>query len=210
MLDYLKDPDEIYRLSFETVRREAKLARFDAGEAEVAVRLIHACGMPEIADDLRFASGAVKAACSALADGAPVICDCEMVAAAIIRGRLPAKNPVLCHLNDPVVRDRARGESTTRSAAQVSNWLDHLEGSVVAIGNAPTALFRLLEEIAAGAPRPAAILGFPVGFVGAAESKGALVANQPELPYATLLGRRGGSPIAAAAVNAISGLEASK
>jgi precorrin-8X/cobalt-precorrin-8 methylmutase len=202
-LDYLRDPQAIYHLSYETARAEADLSRFPEAEAAVALRLIHACGMPEIASDLRFSAGAVEAAAEALTRGAPIICDCEMVGAGISLGAAGLDNQVLCFLGAAGLAEQARAANTTRSAAQVPLWIDALEGAVVAIGNAPTALFRLIEEIQAGAPMPAAVLGFPVGFVGAAESKQALVDAEPEIPHLTLLGRRGGSAMAAAAVNAV-------
>jgi precorrin-8X/cobalt-precorrin-8 methylmutase len=199
--DWITDPAEITRRSFEIVRAEAGLDGFDAAEQAVATRLIHACGMVEIAPDLRFAAGAVAAGRAALAAGAPVLVDARMVEAGITRARLPAGNPVVCTLDDPRVPLMAAEAGLTRSAVAVDLWVRHLEGAVVAIGNAPTALFRLLELLANGAPRPAVILGFPVGFVGAAESKAALAATA--LPFLTLLGRRGGSAIASAAVNAL-------
>jgi precorrin-8X/cobalt-precorrin-8 methylmutase len=202
-LDYLKDPAEIYRLSFETVRAAADLSGFSEAEANVATRLIHACGMPEIVGDLRFSPGAMDAAADAIAAGAPILCDCNMVAAGISLGATGLDNPVLAFLDFPGLAERAAKQGTTRSAAQVPLWFDDMEGAVIAIGNAPTALFRLIEELRAGAPMPAAVLGFPVGFVGAAESKQALVEAVPEIPHAALLGRRGGSAMAAAAVNAI-------
>lgn len=199
--DWVTDPGEITRRSFAIVEREAELGRFDPDERGVATRLIHACGMVEIAPDLRFASGAVAAGRAALAAGAPILVDARMVEAGITRARLPADNPVICTLNDTRVPAMAVEAGLTRSAVAVDLWVPHLAGAVVAIGNAPTALFRLLELLAEGAPRPAAILGFPVGFVGAAESKAALA--DTDLPYLTLLGRRGGSAIASAAVNAL-------
>jgi precorrin-8X/cobalt-precorrin-8 methylmutase len=208
MIAYLRDPAEIYRRSFETVRREADLSRFSADEAEVAVRLVHAAGMPELAADLAFAPGAVAAGVAALRCGAPVLCDCAMVAAGITRRHLPAGVEVVATIGDPRLPGLAAAEATTRSAAQVTLWRPMLAGAVVAIGNAPTALFRLLEEIAGGAPRPAVVLGFPVGFVGAAESKAALAGFSPPLPHLTLPGRRGGSALAAAAVNALALLAA--
>ena len=202
-LDYLKDPDAIYRQSFETVRREADLSGLADAEATVAVRLIHACGMPDIIGDLGFSEGAVADAVAALASGAPILCDCRMVAAGISLGGAGTGNPVLCMLDQPAVAARARAEATTRSAAQVPLWRDDQDGAIIAIGNAPTALFRLIEEIQAGAPMPAIVLGFPVGFVGAAESKQALREADPAIPHAALGGRRGGSAMAAAAVNAL-------
>lgn len=199
--DWITDPAEITRRSFEIVAAEADLCRFDAAEQAVAIRLIHACGMVDIAPDLRFAPGAAAAGRAALAAGAPVLVDARMVEAGITRSRLPADNRVICTLDDPRVPAMAKDAALTRSAVAVDLWAPHLDGAVVAIGNAPTALFRLLELLEQGAPRPATILGFPVGFVGAAESKAALAAT--ELPFLTLLGRRGGSAIASAAVNAL-------
>lgn len=207
-LDYLRDPDAIYRLSFETAEAESDLSRFSEVEAAVALRLIHACGMPDIAGDLVFSPGVVEAAVEALIEGAPIICDCEMVGAGISLGPSGLDNPVLCFLGATGLAKQAKMEKTTRSAAQVPLWFDDLEGAVVAVGNAPTALFRLIEEIQAGSPMPAAVLGFPVGFVGAAESKQALVDADPAIPHAALLGRRGGSATAAAAVNAIARIAA--
>lgn len=203
--DYIRDPAEIYRQSFATIRKEADLSRFSNGMEALAIRLIHACGMIDVADDIAFSDGAFEAGAAALLRGAPVLCDAEMVRHGIIRRLLPADNPVLCLLNDERVRPRALEIGNTRSAAQVDLWDDHLGGAVVAIGNAPTALFRLLERVDAGAPRPALILGFPVGFVGAAESKEALIADSRGIPYIAVRGRRGGSAMASAAVNAIAG-----
>lgn len=200
---YLRDPAAIYRESFATIRREARLDHLPPDVADVAVRLIHACGMTDIVDDLAYSEDAAAAARAALARGAPVLCDSAMVAAGIMRDRLPAKNEVICTLADPRVPALAKQQATTRSAAAVDLWGDRLGGSIAAIGNAPTALFRLLELLADGAPRPSAILAFPVGFVGAAESKEALIAGSLGTPYLTLRGRRGGSAIAAAAVNAL-------
>lgn len=201
MRDWITDPAEITRRSFAIVAEEADLSHFDEAERTVAVRLIHACGMVEIAPELRFAPGAVAAGRAALAGGAAILVDARMVEAGITRARLPAGNRVVCTLDDARVPDMAATAGLTRSAVAVDLWLPHLAGAVVAIGNAPTALLRLLELIADGAPLPAAILGFPVGFVGAAESKAALAATG--LPFLTLPGRRGGSAIAAAAVNAL-------
>ncbi|QIE47624.1 precorrin-8X methylmutase [Pseudohalocynthiibacter aestuariivivens] len=200
---YEKSPSAIYAQSFATVRREAQLDRFDAGMEALAVRLIHACGMIEVADRLAYSDDAYQAGNAALAAGAPVLCDCEMVGAGIIRRYLPRDNRIIVTLNDPRVPDIAAGIGNTRSAAAVELWADHLEGAVVAIGNAPTALFHLLELIDQGAPRPAVILGFPVGFVGAAESKAELAANPRGCDFIALRGRRGGSAIASAAVNAL-------
>ncbi|MFQ5775642.1 MAG: precorrin-8X methylmutase [Kiloniellaceae bacterium] len=203
MFDYLRDPDEITRRSFALVRAGCDLSALPVDVAELALRLVHACGMPDIVPDLAWDGEVVCAGRAALAAGAPVIADGRMTADGVIRARLPARNDVLCPLEDPAVAALARARATTRSAAAVELWRPRLAGAVVAIGNAPTALFRLLEVLADGAPRPAAILAFPVGFVGAAESKEALVASGPGVPYVTLRGRRGGSALAAAAVNAL-------
>jgi precorrin-8X/cobalt-precorrin-8 methylmutase len=200
---YEKNPQAIYAASFATVRAEARLARFAPAMQPLVTRLIHACGMVEIADRLAFSPDAVAAGQAALAAGAPVLCDCEMVAAGVIRRRLPAANPVIVTLNDPAVPDIAARVGNTRSAAAVELWRDHLAGAVVAIGNAPTALFHLLELLDAGWPKPAVILGFPVGFVGAAESKAELAADPRGVPFVALKGRRGGSAMASAAVNAL-------
>jgi len=202
-MDYLRDPAEITRRSFEIVRREADLAGLPEALAPVAVRLVHACGMPEIVGELAWHPGIVAQARAALTAGATVLADCRMVADGVIPARLPAQNAVLCTLDDPDVPALASRLGTTRSAAAVELWRGHLSGAVVAVGNAPTALFRLLELLAEGAPRPAAILAFPVGFVGAAESKEALIEAGLDVPYLTLRGRRGGSAMAAAAVNAL-------
>ena len=199
--DYVKDGAEIYRRSFETIRREAALARFSKLEERVAVRVIHASGMVEVASDIAFAPGAVEAAIAALQAGAPILCDARMVAEGVTRARLPANNEVICTLGDPRVPDIAARIGNTRSAAAMDLWGERLAGALVAIGNAPTALFRLLEMIDAGAPRPAAIIGIPVGFIGAAESKEALLSSG--LPAIVVRGRKGGSAMAAAAVNAL-------
>lgn len=205
-MDWLRNPDEIYRRSFAIVREEADLSAVSSDMADVVIRLVHACGMPEIVPDLRWSDGVAAAARDALAVGAPVICDAQMVADGVITARLPAGNQVLSMIRLPNLAAIAKKQGTTRSAAQVELWKPFLPGSVVAIGNAPTALFRLLEVIAEDPSRkPAAILGFPVGFVGAAESKDALHQASPEVPYVTLLGRRGGSAMASAAVNALAG-----
>ena len=203
--DYIKDPEEIYRRSFATVRREANLDGFSESAANVVVRLIHACGMTDIATDVRISEGAVEVGQAALGSGKPIFVDAEMVGAGIIRKRLRNNNPVICTLNDPAVPEMAKDLTTTRSAAAVDLWGEQIEGAVVVFGNAPIALFRLLEILAEGGPKPALILGFPVGFIGAAESKEALLMHAADVPYMTLLGRRGGSAIAAAAVNAIAG-----
>lgn len=202
-LQYVRDPAEIYRRSFETVRAEARLDRFKGGMESVAVRLIHACGMVEVADRLAFSERAYDAGHAALAAGAPVLCDCEMVAAGITRRFLPAQNRVFSTLNDGRVAAIAAERHTTRSAAAVDLWAGDIGGAVVVIGNAPTALFQLLEHLDHGWPRPALILGFPVGFVGAAESKAELAKNPRGCDYVALRGRRGGSAMAAAALNAL-------
>lgn len=201
-LDYVRDGAAIYRQSFATIRAEADLSRFSPLEERVAVRVIHACGMVEAASDLAFSGDFAESAHAALRDGAPVLCDAEMVAHGVTRARLPAANPVICALRDPQTPALAAQLGTTRSAAALDLWLPHLEGALVAIGNAPTALFRLLEMLAAGAPRPAAIIGMPVGFVGAAESKAALAELSPT-PWLIIHGRKGGSAMTAAAVNAL-------
>ena len=204
MRPYLKDPRAIYAESFATVRKEARLDRFPPSMATLAARVVHACGMPEVADRLAFSPGAADAGVRAIAAGAPVICDCEMVAAGVIRSRLPA-GEVVVTLNALGVRERAEAAGTTRSAAAVELWRDRLAGAVVAVGNAPTALFRLLEGLDEGWPRPALILGFPVGFVGAAEAKAELARDPRGCAFVALRGRRGGSAMAAAAVNALAG-----
>ena len=204
MRPYEKNPKTIYAESFATVAREASLGRFPHGLDKLAIRIIHACGMIDIADRLAFSEYAFPKGAAALASGASVLCDCEMVAAGIIRRYLPAQNQVLVTLNDPLVPDHAMRIGNTRSAAAVELWADHLEGAVVAIGNAPTALFHLLELLDQGAPKPAVILAFPVGFVGAAESKAEVSANARGCEFVALRGRRGGSAIASAAVNALS------
>lgn len=201
--DYLRDPREITRRSLALVREACDLTGLSALQAALAVRLVHACGMTDIPDDLAWGGPVVEAGRAALASGAPVIVDARMVAEGITRAHLPAGNEILCPLQDPSVAERAQAAGTTRSAAAVDLWRPHLAGAVIAIGNAPTALFRLLEILADGAPRPAAILAFPVGFIGAAESKEALIDSHLEVPYVTLRGRRGGSALAAAAVNAL-------
>jgi precorrin-8X/cobalt-precorrin-8 methylmutase len=200
---YLRDGTAIYQRSFAIIRAEADLTRFSAEEADVAVRMIHACGQVETARHFVFGGKLVAAARDALAGGAPIICDSEMVARGITRARLPANNDVICTLNDPRTAELAAKNATTRSAAALDLWRDRLAGAVVAIGNAPTALFRLLELLDAGAPKPAAILGMPVGFVGAAESKEALAADSRGVPFLIVRGRIGGSAMTAAAVNAM-------
>jgi precorrin isomerase len=203
MFNYIRDAQEIYRNSFAIIRDEANLDILPPDVAKVAVRLIHACGMTDIVTDLAYSETAVKSGRKALADGAPILCDCRMVAEGVTRKRLPANNQVICTLNDPQVPELAHHLNTTRSAAALELWRSHLANSVIAIGNAPTALFRLLEILDEGVAPPAVILGFPVGFVGAAESKAALAADSRNTPFITLHGRRGGSAIAAAAVNAL-------
>jgi precorrin-8X/cobalt-precorrin-8 methylmutase len=201
MRDYVRDGPEIYRRSFATIRAEADLARFDVDTAQVVVRMIHACGMVDVAADVQHSANVVAAARAALRAGAPILCDAQMVAAGITRKRLPADNQIICTLNDPRVPELARELGDTRSAAAIELWTDHLDGAVVAIGNAPTALFRLLDLLDAGAASPAAILGLPVGFIGAAESKIALA--ESGYPHLVVHGRRGGSAMAVSAVNAI-------
>ena len=203
MRPYERDPKAIYAASFATVRAEARLDRFPLSLQPLVTRLIHSCGMVEIADRLAYSSDVVPAANAALKAGAPILCDCEMVGAGIIRRYLPAGNEVIVTLNDASVPERAKAIGNTRSAAAVELWADKLDGAVVAVGNAPTALFHLLELIDAGAPKPAVILGFPVGFIGAAESKAELAANPRGCEYVALRGRRGGSAMASAAVNAL-------
>ena len=203
MRPYEKDPATIYAQSFSTVRAEAQLERFDPGMAALAIRLIHACGMVEVADRIAFSPDAAVRGRAAMQAGAPVLCDCEMVSAGIIRRALPSENKIVVTLNEPTVPDLAKGLGTTRSAAAVELWHDQIEGAVVAIGNAPTALFHLLEKLDEGWPKPAVILGFPVGFVGAAESKAELSGNPRGCDFVALRGRRGGSAIASAAVNAL-------
>ncbi|MDM9646299.1 precorrin-8X methylmutase [Rhizobium sp. S163] len=201
--DYIHSGDAIYERSFAIIRSEADLSRFSAEEADVAVRMIHACGLVEAAEHFVFAPHFVSAARAALHAGAPIFCDAEMVAHGVTRTRLPAKNDVLCTLHDPRTAELAKETGNTRSAAALHLWKDRLAGSVVAIGNAPTALFHLLEFMRDGAPKPAAIIGMPVGFVGAAESKDALAENSYGVPYAIVRGRLGGSAMTAAAVNAL-------
>jgi precorrin-8X/cobalt-precorrin-8 methylmutase len=201
--DYLRDGAAIYERSFAIIRAEADLARFSAEEADIVVRMIHACGQVDAACFIEFAPGLVEAGRGALSRGAPILCDAEMVAHGVTRARLPAGNDVICTLRDPRVPELAAKLGTTRSAAALELWRDRLGGAVVAIGNAPTSLFRLLEMLEAGAPRPAAILGIPVGFVGAAESKDALAANPFGVAWLIVRGRIGGSAMTAAAVNAL-------
>lgn len=201
--DYIRQGDDIYERSFAIIRAEADLKRFSPEEQDVAVRMIHACGMVEAADHFRFSSDFVTSARAALAKGAPIFCDAEMVAHGVTRVRLPVENDVICTLRDPRTPQLAKDLNTTRSAAALELWRERLEGALVAIGNAPTALFHLLEMIAAGAPKPAAIIGMPVGFVGAAESKEALAESALGIPYAIVRGRLGGSAMTAAAINSL-------
>ncbi|MFF6907667.1 precorrin-8X methylmutase [Streptomyces sp. NPDC012389] len=207
MHQYEKDGPAIYRQSFATIRAEADLAGLPADVSQVAVRMIHACGMVDLVRDLAFSPNAVADARAALRSGAPILCDVAMVASGVTRKRLPADNDVVCTLSDPSVPGLAAKMGTTRSAAALELWRDRMEGAVVAVGNAPTALFRLLEMIEEGAPRPAAVIGVPVGFVGAMESKEALAEHASGLEHLIVRGRRGGSAIAAAALNAIASEE---
>ena len=201
--DYIRDGTAIYERSFAIIRAEADLSRFSPDEADIAVRMIHACGLVEAAGRFEFAPGFVAEGRAALERGAPVFCDSEMVAHGITRARLPASNEVICTLRDPRTPDLASKLGNTRSAAALELWRDRLGGAVVAIGNAPTALFHLLDMIDGGAPKPAAIVGMPVGFVGAVESKDALAADSRGVPFAIVRGRMGGSAMAAAAINAL-------
>jgi precorrin-8X/cobalt-precorrin-8 methylmutase len=200
--EYVRDGAEIYRRSFATIRAEADLAGLPPELVPVAVRMIHACGQVDLVDDLAHSPGVVAAARGALQAGAPILCDAAMVASGVTAARLPAGNDVVCTLRDPRVPELAERLGTTRSAAALELWGERLGGAVVAIGNAPTALFHLLDLIDAGAPRPAAVLGIPVGFIGAAESKDELAART-DLAFLVVRGRRGGSAITAAAVNAL-------
>ncbi|USG62301.1 precorrin-8X methylmutase [Sneathiella marina] len=206
MYDYLRAPQAIYEKSFATIRQEVDFSGMSDPMRSIATRIIHACGMPEILNELSFDDKVAEAAVAALRGGAPILSDCEMVTHGIIKRFLPKNNSVICTLNQPDVPTRAAEMHTTRSAAAIELWREHLEGSVAVFGNAPTALFHLLEIMEKGAPKPAAILGFPVGFVGAAESKTALAESTLNIPFVTLLGRKGGSAMAAAAVNAIARL----
>ena len=203
MIDYIRDGQEIYRNSFAIIRAEANLQSIPADLEKLAVRVIHACGMVDAIEDLRFSPGAGKAGRDALAAGAPILCDARMVLEGVTRTRLPANNQVICTLKEEGVAEMALEQGNTRSAVALELWRPYLEGSVVVIGNAPTALFYLLEMIDAGAPKPALSLGFPVGFVGAAESKAMLAADSRGVPFVIMQGRRGGSAMAAAAVNAL-------
>ena len=206
MFNYVQDPREIYRRSFETVRKEVDLSALPVGTDVLVERLIHACGMPDVIEDFTFGGNPALAGREALSSGANVIMDSEMVHAGIIKSRLPEKTKLICTTHSVAAQDLSQEQGTTKSAAAVDQWIPYLSGAIITIGNAPTALFRLLELLAEGAPLPALILGFPVGFIGATESKEALIANAGAIPYATLRGRRGGSAMASAALNAISGL----
>jgi len=202
-MEYIKNGEEIYRKSFAIIRAETNWKNLPDDLAHVAVRLIHSCGMTDITEDLEASPDAVKIGRNALAGGAAILCDSQMVANGITKARLPKNNPIICTLNHPEVTELARQMNNTRSAAALELWRPHLAGAVVAIGNAPTALFHLLELLDQNVAKPALILGFPVGFVGAAESKIELATNSRGVPFITLHGRRGGSAIAAAAVNAL-------
>ena len=203
MTEYIRDGQAIYDRSFAIIRSEADLSRIPADLEKLAVRVAHASGMVDIVEDLVFSSDAGQAGRDALLKGAPILCDARMVAEGITRSRLPANNEVICTLNDPSVPELAARIGNTRSAAALDLWLPHLEGSIVAIGNAPTALFRLFEMLDNGAPKPALIIGMPVGFVGAAESKDELAENSRGVPFVIVRGRRGGSAMTAAAINAL-------
>ncbi|MGE0563234.1 MAG: precorrin-8X methylmutase [Pseudolabrys sp.] len=200
---YLRDGEAIYRQSFAIIRAEADLSRFSDDEADVVIRMIHACGVVNVAKDIVFGGDFVTAGRGALARGAAILCDSEMVAHGVTRARLPANNDVVCTLRDSRVPELAATMNNTRTAAAMELWRERLTGAVVAIGNAPTALYRLLEMIDAGAPKPAAIVGIPVGFVGAAESKAALAANSRGISFVTVRGRMGGSAMTAAVLNSL-------
>jgi precorrin-8X/cobalt-precorrin-8 methylmutase len=200
--DYIRDGAEIYRRSFAIIRREADLARFSSEEERVAVRIIHACGIVEAAADIAFSPDAVAAGIAALEAGAPILCDAKMVSNGVTRARLPRDNAVICTLDAPTVPALAAAQRTTRTAAAMELWRDRMGGAVVAIGNAPTALFRLLEMLDEGVPKPACVIGMPVGFVGAAESKEALMLDG-RVPYLVVRGRKGGSAMTAATINAL-------
>ena len=203
MYHYIRDPDEIYRRSFETLRREADFSKLPKGIRPIAERLVHACGMPEIVKELAWGGTPAEAAQHALSNGANILIDAEMVGTGIMKRSLPKNDSIICTLNDPRTAQMAKTRANTRSAAAVELWNNHLAGSVAVFGNAPTALYRMLELLAHGGPKPAAIFAFPVGFIGAAESKEALIKHAGETPYLTLRGRLGGSAMAAAAINAL-------
>lgn len=200
--DYIRDGAAIYARSFAIIRQEADLARFEGAAERIVVRMIHACGMTDLPKDVEMSRDFAEAGIAALGRGAPILCDAKMVANGVTRARLPADNAVVCTLDDPRTPDLARAVGNTRSAGAMDLWREHIEGALVAIGNAPTALFRLLELLDAGWPRPAAVIGIPVGFVGAAESKEAL-AKDGRVPFLVVHGRRGGSAMTAAAINAL-------
>lgn len=201
MYDYIREPDAIYEKSFATVKAEADLSHMNSALSTIVTRVIHSCGMPDIVSELAFSDDIAESCQQALLNGCPILSDCEMVTHGIIRKFLPRANEVICTLNNNDVPALSKSIGTTRSAAAIEHWVPRLEGAIAVFGNAPTALFHLLELLESGAPRPAAILGFPVGFVGAAESKQALAASDLGIPFLTLKGRRGGSAMAAAAVN---------
>jgi len=203
VFNYIRDPREIYNRSFETLREITDTSHLPERLVPVAERLVHACGIPEITDEIAWSGDPVSAGSTALANGKPILVDTQMVGAGIMRARLPSLNEVVCLLHDPRTSDLAVSNQTTRSAAAIDLWLDHIEGAIAVFGNAPTALFRLLELLKEGSPKPALILGFPVGFIGAAESKEALIQYAGEIPFITLRGRLGGSAMAAASVNAL-------
>ncbi len=205
MIEYLRDPSAIYRRSFEIIRAEADLSRQPKNAEAIATRVIHACGMPEIADDLIITETFAPSALTSLAQGKPIFVDAEMVHHGIIARQLPENVKIICTLNDPRAKEIGLKGHITRSAAAVELWLPHLQGTIIVIGNAPTALFRLLELIDDGAAKPACIVAMPVGFVGAAESKAELIANPRGLPFATIKGRRGGSAMASSVINALTG-----
>jgi precorrin-8X/cobalt-precorrin-8 methylmutase len=204
-MDYLRDPSAIYARSFEMIRAEADFASIPENARHIATRVIHACGMVEIVTDLLISDDFKHAAMKALHAGAPIFVDAEMVRHGIIARQIKTGNEIICTLNDPRARDIGIAKSITRSAAAIELWLLKLAGAIVVIGNAPTALFALLEMIDAGAPKPAAIVGFPVGFVGAAESKAELATNPRSIPFATIRGRKGGSAMASSVINALTG-----
>ena len=203
MFNYLKNPSEIYKSSFEIIASEADLSHLSPSALAIATRVIHACGMVEVAKDLVITPNFAATAQAALAAGKPIFADAEMVRHGIIAKQLPPRVEIICTLNDPRAREIGLANNTTRSAAAVELWRDKLQGAIVVIGNAPTALFRLLELIDQGAPKPACIVGMPVGFVGAAESKAELVANSHSIPFATITGRKGGSAMASSVINAL-------
>lgn len=204
-LDYIKDPKAIYAKSFETLRSEVDFSAFPENLHMVITRLIHSCGMVDIANDIAYSTDFIETAQTALQNGAPILCDCEMVRSGIIKRLLPANNQLICTLNDDQTPSIAQAQQTTRSAAAVKLWQPHLDGAVVVIGNAPTVLFRLLETLATTKAKPAAIIGIPVGFVGAVESKQALIDANLDTEFFALRGRRGGSAMASAVLNAVAG-----